>query len=184
MRSRPLPASRPFLRGRLAPSRPEQVLVETCPHWRSLVRPGLITLVGALLAGVVTGVAETQLPDLVSAPVPLGAIAVVVGLVYALVVLFAAVGPYLRWRGQTLTLTDQRIVGRSGVFRRTGFDMPLSRVSAVRYRHTISDRVFGTGTLIVEAGNGDEYEFSNVPQIAAVHEIMYHHVATAQRFRP
>lgn len=182
MRSRPIPASRPFLRGRSS-SRPEQVLVETCPHWRSVVRPGLVVLVGALLAGVVIGVAEAQLPHVVSSPPPLAVIALLVGLVYAVVVVSAAVLPYLRWRGQTLTLTDQRIVGRSGVFHRTGFDMPLSRVTAVRYRHTISDRLFGTGTLIVEAANGDEYEFSNVPQISAVHEIMYHHVAQAQHYR-
>lgn len=167
----------------LANGAAESVIVKTRPHWRAAVRPILVLLIGALLAGIAAGLAETQLPQYAATPpetFPL--IVAVIAAIYGIAVLLFAVVPLLRWRGQTLMLTDHRIVGRSGVFHRTGFDIPLVRVNAVRYRHTLSDRLFGTGTLIVESSNGFEYEFSDVPHIAEIHEVMYNQVAHAHRY--
>lgn len=163
---------------------PEHVIVETRPHWRAIVRPVMVICIGALLAGIVAGLTETQLPNVVSGPADVfTGVMVAIALIYLCLVLIFAVVPLLRWQGQTFMLTDRRIIGRSGVFNRTGFDLPLARVNAVRYRHTISDRLFGTGTLIVESNNGDEYEFTNVPHIADVHEAIYFYVAPGSRIK-
>ena len=58
---------------------------------------------------------------------------------------------------------------------------PTPALNAVQYRHTMSDRVFGTGTLIVETATGDYFEFPNLPSVSAVHEVLYQLVAPVRR---
>ncbi|MBB0994184.1 PH domain-containing protein, partial [Dietzia sp. SLG510A3-40A3] len=47
-----------FIRSVLAPG--ETLIVHTHPHWRALVRPALVTVVGAGLAGIAGGFIEVQ----------------------------------------------------------------------------------------------------------------------------
>ena len=51
--------------------------------------------------------------------------------------------------------------------------MPLRRISAVRFRHTLSDRAMGTGTLILELGHLPPVEIEDVPEVARVHAAVY-----------
>lgn len=159
---------------------PEHVLIETRPHWRGLVRPALVAIIGAGIAGLAGGFAEIQAPtgDGGDAFTP---IIVAITVLYALLVLRFTVLPWMRWRSQVFLVTDQRLVGRSGILSKNRFEMPLGRVNAVQYRHTVSDRVFGTGTLIVETASGDYFEFPNLPSVSAVHEVLYQLVAPPRR---
>lgn len=159
---------------------PEHVLIETRPHWRGLVRPSLVAIIGAGIAGLAGGFAELQAPG-GDAGEAFPLIVAVISVLYALLVLRFTVLPWMRWRSQIFLVTDQRLVGRSGILSKNRFEMPLGRVGAVQYRHTVSDRVFGTGTLIVETATGDYFEFPNLPSVSAVHEVLYQLVAPPRR---
>ncbi|WP_333618986.1 PH domain-containing protein [Dietzia sp.] len=158
----------------------EHLLIETRPHGRALVRPALVAAIGAAIAGAAGGFVELQAPA-VDGTDAVPALVAIIALIYALVVLRWTVAPWLRWRGQVFTVTDQRIIGRSGVMRHHRFEMPLSRVGAIRYRHTVSDRMFGTGTLIIDSARGERLEFSDLPRISDIHSVVYELVAAPVR---
>lgn len=147
----------------------ETVVVHSHPHWRALVRPALVTWVGAGLAGIAGGFVEVQVGH------PTGqrlAWAVLAGL-YGLVVLAAAVVPAVRWVRTDLVVTDERVLYRPAGSRSRVLDLPLRRVSAVRFRHTLADRALGTGSLILECGYLPPVEIDDVPHVADVHAAVY-----------
>lgn len=116
------------------------------PHGRALVLPALALVVTMGVAGFA------------AASVPPGryqgwarlAVAVVV----LVLVLRAVVAPYLRWRTTTLLVTDRRIVLRKGVLRSTTRDVPLWRVADVVVERSLPQRMFGSGSLFVDATGG------------------------------
>lgn len=147
----------------------EELLVHSHPHWRALVRPALLTCVGAGLAGVAGGFVEKQVHEVSEQHVAWAVLAVV----YALLVLRFALLPAVRWLRTELVVTDSRVVYRPAGSRRYGVDVPLRRVSAVRFRHTLADRALGTGSLILECGYLPPVEIADVPGIAEVHAAVY-----------
>lgn len=159
----------------------EHLLIETRPHGRALVRPALVAVIGAALAGMAGGFAELQAPAADGGTDAFPVLVVLIAVVYALVVVRWTVVPWLRWRGQVFGVTDQRIVARSGLLRTHRFEIPLSRVGAIQYRHTVSDRLFGTGTLIVDSDRGERAEFPDLPRISDVHGVLYALVAHPPR---
>jgi uncharacterized membrane protein YdbT with pleckstrin-like domain len=120
----------------------EQVELELHPHARVLVRPVISLLVvvplGALLAARVPPGAAQQPLRLVVA-----ALAVVLLMVLA-------VGPFLRWLTTHYVVTNRRLVTRHGVVARSGRDVPLFRVTDITFEQALAQRVFRSGTLVVE----------------------------------
>ena len=90
-----------------------------------------------------------------------------------LVLLRLAVWPALRWARTDLIVTDERVLYRPAGSSRRCVDVPLRRISAVRFRHTISDRALGTGCLILELGHLPPVEIDHVPEVARVHAAVY-----------
>lgn len=156
-----------FVRSVLAPG--EQLLVHSHPHWRALVRPALVTAVGAGLAGIAGGFIEAQVVH----PADRIAIWSLVAVLYLLVILRFGLWPAVRWVRTDLVITDERILHRPAGSTRRCADVPLRRISAVRYRHTLSDRALGTGTLILELGHLPPVEIDHVPDVAGVHAAVY-----------
>jgi uncharacterized membrane protein YdbT with pleckstrin-like domain len=58
---------------------------------------------------------------------------------------------WLRWEGDSLTVTDQRVVLEEGVFQRTSKVIPLSRVQDVATVQTLLGRVLDYGTVEIDA---------------------------------
>lgn len=139
----------------------EYVVAFTRTHWKALVLPvvtllGTCALAGFLLAGVPKGRGQDALGWLIVA-------------VAALVVLWFTVRPFLRWLTASYTLTNRRLVTRSGIFTRTGRDIPLNRVSDVRYERGLLDRMLGCGTLVVsDASEGGRSVLPDVPRVEAL----------------
>lgn len=156
-----------FVRSVLDPG--EALIVHSHPHWRALVRPALVIVVGAGLAGIAGGFLEVQVGDPADRRV---AWALVAGL-YLLVVARFGLWPLLRWARTDLVVTDERVLYRPAGSRRRGVDVPLRRVSAVRFRHTLADRAMGTGCLILECGHHPSVEIHDVPGVAKVHAAVY-----------
>lgn len=46
--------------------------------------------------------------------------------------------PYLRWRTTTITLTNFRLITRTGILNKTGANVPLARVNDVRFERSLS----------------------------------------------
>lgn len=150
----------------------EYVVAFTRTHWKALVLPVLAllctcALTGFLLAGVSSGRDYSELRWLVLA-------------VAALAVLWFTVRPFLRWRTASYTLTNRRLISRSGIFTRTRRDIPLHRVSDVRYERGLLDRALGCGTLVIfDASDGGRLVLPDVPRVEAlqlaVTDLLFHH---------
>jgi uncharacterized membrane protein YdbT with pleckstrin-like domain len=58
---------------------------------------------------------------------------------------------WLRWEGDSLTVTDQRVVLEEGVFQRSSKVIPLNRVQDVSTVQTLLGRVLDFGTVEIDA---------------------------------
>lgn len=140
----------------------ESVLVSTRTHAKALLGPLLVLIVlasSAGLLGVYTGAAGRAQPLLLA-------------VVWSAAALLAArwvVVPFLRWLTTTYTLTDQRLVTRTGIVTRRGHDLPLSRISDVAYERGLVDRLLGCGTLLVSVASEHRVELRDIPHVERVH---------------
>lgn len=139
----------------------EHVVAYTRAHWKALVLPVIAllstcALAGFLLAAVASGRGHEALKWLVVG----GA---------ALAIMWFSVRPFLRWLTASYTLTNRRLISRSGVFTRSGRDIPLQRVTDVRYERGLLDRLLGCGTLVIsDASEGGRSVLPDVPRVAAL----------------
>jgi uncharacterized membrane protein YdbT with pleckstrin-like domain len=63
--------------------------------------------------------------------------------------------PFLRWRTTTYTITNRRLITRSGILNKIGKDLPLNRINEVSYERSLIDRMLGCGSLIVQTAAED-----------------------------
>ena len=122
----------------------ERVLLDLRPHPKALVLPVLALLLVAGAGGFATARAGGE------AAGPLRLAVVVAAL---LLLLRLSLLPFLRWRGTRLVLTDERLSLSGGVLRRSGRDVPLSRVDEVLVSRSLLQRLQGCGDLQVTAGD-------------------------------
>lgn len=152
----------------------EEVVLDLHPHWRALVVPlGLVPVVigvGSFLAAIVPdGSAQKWLR------LAILVIAVVVLVWFSLL-------PWLRWVSRHYVVTTNRIVLREGIVARNGRDIPLNRVNDVTFSHGIVERMFGSGTLVVEsAGERGQVVLSDVPHVERVQRTVYDLVQDADQ---
>jgi uncharacterized membrane protein YdbT with pleckstrin-like domain len=144
-------------------------------HWivlaRSLLLPAL--LVVAVLAFTVA----VSLPAEVRLLVTLGGLAVAG--------LWMIVG-WVRWSSTSLTVTDHRVVLESGILSRESKVIPLDRIQDVSTRQSLAGRLFGYGTVEIDAAGPTGSELlDHVPdphqlrdQVFAVSETLRRTAAT------
>jgi membrane protein YdbS with pleckstrin-like domain len=148
----------------------EHVVIHKHPHWKMLLLPYL-----ALIITLGVGIWLEILVKDASSPwntigmIGIGAVALVL-----LVWLFLV--PFVRWRTTHFIVTTDRVMAREGVVKRTGIDIPMSRISSVRFEHGLVDRIFGCGTLIVESSSQEPLDFDDIPQVEKVHNFIYREV--------
>ena len=139
----------------------EHVVIHTRTHAKALILPALLLILigGAVGVGLALMPAEAR---------PTGSLAVVaVGLV---LVLWWVVVPYLRWWTTTYTVTNRRLMTRSGILNKTGTDLPLNRVNEVAIERSLLDRMLGCGTLhISTAAEDGMVVLADVPDAEQVH---------------
>ena len=140
----------------------ESVLVSTRTHAKALLVPLLLVILIASVAGLLgmyTSVAGRAQPLLL----------VLVWGFAALAAVRWCVLPFLRWLTTTYTLTDQRLITRTGIVTRRGHDIPLARVSDVAYERGLVDRVLGCGTLLVSVASEHRVQLHDIPNVERVH---------------
>lgn len=145
----------------------ERIVMEMRPHWRSLIVPGLILLgsvmVSSYLASVLDGsglLVRTMRTIVIASGI--------------LLILGWSVRPFLQWLSTDYVFTDRRIIVRTGVLRRIGRDMPLSRVNNVTYDKTLVERILNCGTLSVQsAAEQGSLIIASVPDVEAMQREVY-----------
>ncbi|MGC9668055.1 PH domain-containing protein [Planosporangium sp. 12N6] len=144
----------------------EQVVSHLHPHWKALIRPVLVVVVA--IAAVV--VAAIFLPTAGWST----ALLYVAGGLALLAVVWLAFWPWLVWRTTHYVFTNERVILRTGVFSRTGRDIPLGRVNDVSFAHGIVDRVLGCGTLTIEsAGERGQVVLTDIPHVEKTQSLLY-----------
>jgi len=131
--------------GQLSPG--EHIVLEMREHWKHLVGAMLICA-GALL-GLVVVLAIGPEDGFLKWLDTLGWVA------FAGVVVVFGLWPTIAWWNRTYTLTNERLATRKGALRRSGRDIPLTRINDVAFEQGILDRLVGAGTLRVSAASED-----------------------------
>ncbi|MGV9824522.1 MULTISPECIES: PH domain-containing protein [unclassified Gordonia (in: high G+C Gram-positive bacteria)] len=160
----------PYPRENLAPG--ERVVLHRHPHWKRLIGPFLLFIVATAVAGALCGVIGSAGFDPTVAMVAYIAVAVLWG---ACLVWFF-VRPLMSWTSTHFVLTDRRVIYRNGIVTRSGIDIPIRRINTVEFRHGLVDRLFRTGTLIIESASDEPLSFDDIPRVQRVHAMLYHEV--------
>ena len=143
----------------------EHVVIHQHPHWKTLVVPVLV-LVVAVGAG---GYLAVQVSGFGWAPIAWA----VLGAVVAVLVAWLTLAPVIRRRTTHFIVTNERVMYRIGVFKRTGLDIRLDRIDSVRFERNPVDRLLGCGTLIVESGSDDPWEFDDIAGVERVQSMLH-----------
>lgn len=144
----------------------EEVVFDLHPHWKGLVVPTLLAPVIVFVATFGAG----KVPE-GSAQ---GTVRLVVAAVALLAFLWFVARPYVRWATTHFVLTTRRVLMREGLVARTGRDIPIFRINDVTFHHTVVERLFGAGTLVVEsAGERGQVTLTDIPHVEDVQREIY-----------
>jgi uncharacterized membrane protein YdbT with pleckstrin-like domain len=158
----------------------ESVVVSTRTHAKALILPLLVLILLASAAGLLgmyTSAAGRAQPLLLALVWGAAAVAAVKWVVR----------PFLDWLTTAYTLTDQRLITRTGILTRRGHDIPLARVSDVAYERDLVDRLLGCGTLLVSVASEHRVHLHDIPDVERVHlrmQDLLHDGAETQAFGP
>jgi uncharacterized membrane protein YdbT with pleckstrin-like domain len=136
----------------------EEVVVDVRPHWWYLAGPVLIlgVVIAAAISVAVLG-ASSWLNW-----VAIGAL----GLAAAWLL-----GRYVRWASTSLVVTNRRLISRTGVFARSGREIPLAALTDISYRQSLLERVIGAGDVLIESAGRQGHEvFPDLPRPARIQQ--------------
>lgn len=89
---------------------------------------------------------------------------------------------YLQWRLTNFVVTTQRVIYRTGVLRRHGVEIPLTRINNIVFEQRWFERLIGAGDLIIEsAGERGQSRFTDVQQPDAVQQEIYRRMEGEER---
>jgi uncharacterized membrane protein YdbT with pleckstrin-like domain len=123
----------------------EHVVVETRTHWKALVVPAIVLILTCAVAGFLFAVLPSGGAH---DPLMWAVIIVALGLI-----IWWALRPLILWLSAEYTVTNRRIINRSGLITRKGRDIPLYRINDVSYERDLLDRILGCGTLVISVAN-------------------------------
>jgi uncharacterized membrane protein YdbT with pleckstrin-like domain len=155
----------------------ERVIRNLRPHWRRLVIP-------LALLPIVVGLASYAWFK-----VPHGTtrhpLRYAILIVAFAILLWWTLRPLVFWLTTRYVVTNRRVLMRSGVLSRHGRDVPLTRVNDVSFHRSFVERIFGSGTLMIEsAGERGQVVLKDVPAVESVQRDIYRLVEDeAQRLR-
>jgi membrane protein YdbS with pleckstrin-like domain len=116
----------------------ERVAVDVVPHWKYLARPVLAVAVAVAGAVVALQYQPPRWAELAIAGV------VVLALLWLL-------GRYLGWVTTSFVVTNQRLILRKGVLRRSGREILIDRLTDITYKQTLTDRLLRCGDILLES---------------------------------
>lgn len=153
----------------------EEVILDLHAHWKALVVP-------VALIPIVVGLASYGVFSIDGDSTTRKVLRWAIIAVAALLLLRFSLWPYLKWQTTRYVLTSRRVIIRSGVFGRSGRDIPLIRVNDVSFRHNLFERMLRCGTLTIEsAGEHGQEVLNDVPKVETVQREIYRAVEAEAR---
>lgn len=138
----------------------EHVQKEFRPHLLAIIKP-ILLVVGAF-AVAVSGSAILDGGWLTTA------------LVVAGLMVLAGIPGFTKWWFTGYVITNERLIARSGVFRREGKEIPLEVVNDISFKQTFIERIFHSGDLVIEsAGEHGQSSFTDVPDPEGLQSDVY-----------
>ena len=143
----------------------EEMVLDLRPHWVSLVAPtlaGILALAAYILLLIV-------LPDHWPSWTRWGQF------VLLIVALVATMGrKYVSWATSHFVVTTERLIHRSGWLAKRSMEVPLDRISDVKFGQSIFERLVGAGNLTIEsAGEFGQQRFDYIPRPEEVQRTIY-----------
>lgn len=130
----------------------ETVVRQFRPHWQYILVPILVTFIALILSVLFSSWWDGAVQNF-----SLGLLVVI------WLVLIS--GRVLNWYFTGYILTTERVIVRSGVFGRSGKEIPLEVVNDVSFQRTFFERVIGSGDLLIEsAGELGQSYYKDIPK--------------------
>lgn len=127
----------------------EHVIVHRHPHWKRLIGPVLVLILGTGLAAFGSGYLDSTHFEQLAKNIIHG----VIWGIWLVIVGWLTLWPFFGWLTTHFVVTNRRVMFRHGVATRTGIDIPLARINSVEFRDRITERMLRTGTLIIESAS-------------------------------
>lgn len=87
------------------------------------------------------------------------------------------VGRYARWITTNFVITTDRLIYRSGVFGKSGTEIPLDRVNTIFFNQTFFERILRSGDLTIESGGETGRQtFSDISSPSSVQNTIYQQI--------
>lgn len=144
----------------------EDVVFDLHPHWKGLIVPTLLAPVIVFVATFGAG----KIPKGGNQ----GAFRIAVAVVALAAFAWFVARPYVTWFTTHFVVTTRRVLMREGLIARKGRDIPIFRINDVTFEHTMVERLFGAGTLVVEsAGERGQVTLHDIPHVEDVQREIY-----------
>ncbi|MCV7379062.1 hypothetical protein BST11_18780 [Mycobacterium alsense] len=150
----------------------EQVVLHRHPHWKGLIGPVVVLVLVTALAAFGSGYLNSTHWSQVAKNVLHG----VIWAIWLVIVGWRTLWPFLNWLTTHFVVTSRRVMYRHGVLTRSGIDIPLARINSVEFRDRVWERMFRTGTLVIESASQDPLSFPDIPRLREVQALLYHEV--------
>ena len=142
----------------------EDVVLDLHPHWSFLFRH-TVALVVAIVLGVLVLANDLD-----------GVVQILAGLLIVAALVWWGTR-YMAWRTTNFVVTTDRLIHRNGVLSKSGIEIPLERVNNVLFSQRLTERMLGSGDLIIEsAGESGRQAFSDVRKPSAVQNEIYRQI--------
>ncbi len=139
----------------------EQVAIDVGPHWKFLTGP--VLAVALAVGGAVVAL---------QASVPRWSELALAGAIILCLLWLAA--RYLRWATTSFVVTNERLIIRKGVVRRSWHEILLDRLTDISCRQTLVDRILGCGDVMLESPGRDSQEvFKDLPRPHRIQSEIY-----------
>jgi membrane protein YdbS with pleckstrin-like domain len=158
----------------LAPG--ENVVVDLRPHWVSLVASALLGLVAVVVYVLLLLWIKPSWPSWTRWTIFIAA---------TLVLIFTIGRKLIDWVTTHFVLTTERVIHRQGWLAKESMEVPLDRISDVKFGQSIFERLVGAGNLTIEsAAELGEQRFDYIRRPEEVQRQIYEQSRDARRRSP
>jgi hypothetical protein len=141
----------------------EEVVIDMHPHWWYLVPRGTLLVLTMVLGGWFWSYAHDQKGWTKHGYPWWGEVLRWGSIGLIVVALVAFLARLVQWWSIDFVVTTERCIFRSGVFAKTGIEIPLDRINTVFFNQSFFERIVRAGDLAIEsAGENSRQSFSDI----------------------
>lgn len=167
----------------------ERVLYKTKPNMflgckKAILGVVLLAVVFVVSPTVIQFVGQMQVYMISQVKLPLTRYAAIAFFVVILVIILYIIWQIIGWHSIEYTLTDTRIIVKSGIFSTKKNYMPYSTIQDINASQSIFARIFNVGTVSVfSAYDNNLLKIENVSNPSKVEDIIFSNMMGSRRFQ-